>query len=73
MSPLPVMSGSAVIKALEALGYHVIRVNGSHYRLKHSQRPTLTIPVHNRDMKAGTLRSIIRSAELTVDEFLKLL
>jgi predicted RNA binding protein YcfA (HicA-like mRNA interferase family) len=71
--PLPVVSATEVIKTLEKLGYHIARVNGSHHRMKHPQRPSLTVPVHNRDMSPGTLRSIIRDAQLTVEEFLDLL
>jgi predicted RNA binding protein YcfA (HicA-like mRNA interferase family) len=34
----------------------------------------VTVPVHsNRDLKAGTLRSIIRQAGLTIEEFSRLL
>jgi len=39
---------------------------------KDGQRATLTIPKH-RELKPGTLRSIIRAANMTVDEFLDLL
>ena len=35
---------------------------------------TVTVPVHSsRDLKPGTLRSIIRQAGLTVEEFTQLL
>jgi predicted RNA binding protein YcfA (HicA-like mRNA interferase family) len=39
---------------------------------KDGQRAILSIPQH-REVKPGTLRGIIRAAEMTVDEFLKLL
>jgi mRNA interferase HicA len=70
---LPVVPGSAVIKALEKLGYEVVRTSGSHHRLKHPERSALSIPVHNRDMKPGTLRAVVRQAGLTVEEFISLL
>ena len=35
---------------------------------------TVTVPVHaGRDLKPGTLRSIIRQTSLTVEEFVELL
>lgn len=74
MPPLPTVSGLAVIKALERLGYNLVRVTGSHHRLKHAQRPPISVQVHsNRDLPPGTLRSVIRTAGLTVEEFLELL
>jgi predicted RNA binding protein YcfA (HicA-like mRNA interferase family) len=46
---------------------------GSHVMLtKDGQRATLSIPQH-RELKPGTLRAIIRAANMTVDEFLALL
>jgi predicted RNA binding protein YcfA (HicA-like mRNA interferase family) len=39
---------------------------------KDGKRATLSIPQH-REVKPGTLRGIIRAAEMTVDEFLALL
>jgi predicted RNA binding protein YcfA (HicA-like mRNA interferase family) len=46
---------------------------GSHVILtKAGQRATLSIPQH-KEIKPGTLRGIIRAANMTVDEFLELL
>jgi hypothetical protein len=39
---------------------------------KPSQRANLSIPQH-KELSVGTLRSLIRSAGITVDNFLKLL
>jgi predicted RNA binding protein YcfA (HicA-like mRNA interferase family) len=54
----------------------VNRVVGSHHVLTHPADPsrTVTVPFHGaRSLKSGTLRSIIRQARLTVDEFRELL
>jgi predicted RNA binding protein YcfA (HicA-like mRNA interferase family) len=61
-----------VVRALERLGFQIDHVTGSHYRLKHRQdsRRTTVVPRHSRDIKRGVLRSIIRQAGLTVQEFL---
>jgi len=75
MSELPVISGRETIKALSKLGYEVVRVKGSHHVLKHPQRDQpICVQVHaQQDLPPGTLRSIIRTAGLTVDEFNSLL
>ena len=72
MTKLPVVSGKDVLKALMKLGYYVRDQRGSHIHLRHPYRKPLTIPFHTTIAK-GTLRAIIREAELTVKEFIKLL
>ena len=69
---LPALSFREVVRALERLGFRVDHATGSHYRLKHAQDPrrTTVVPRHSRDIKRGVLRSIIRQAGLTVEEFL---
>ncbi len=68
MSGLPVVSGAQLIRALERLGWDVVRQRGSHVRLRHPERRTfLVVPLH-RELKRGTLRGILRDADLTVDE-----
>ena len=72
---LPVISGKDVVKALNKVGYEVVRQKGSHLRLKalyESGRKPITVPLHN-PVKRGLLRQIIKDANLSVQEFLKLL
>jgi len=69
---LPVVNGKEVIRALTRAGFVVERIVGSHHVLTHSAHVTrtVTVPVHgSRDLKPGTLRSIIRQAGFTVEEF----
>lgn len=75
MTRLPALGARKVIRALERGGFHVARVKGSHYLLKHSTdaRLRVTVPFHRGDLDARTLRSIVDRAGLTVEEFLKLL
>ena len=70
MGELPVVSGRDVVKALAALGYAVDRQRGSHIVLRQSAAPhrRAVVPDH-REVAKGTLRSILREAGLTVDEF----
>ncbi len=73
---LPVVSGKRIIQALTKAGFIVNRIVGSHHVLVYPGDPTrtVTVPVHAaRDLKPGTLRSIIRQAGLTVEEFVELL
>ena len=75
MSKLPAaISGKEVVKALNKLGYDVDHQIGSHIILRMNKYPyrRLTIPNHKTIAK-GTLRSIIRQAGLTRDEFLDLI
>ncbi|MDP2767167.1 MAG: type II toxin-antitoxin system HicA family toxin [Candidatus Methanoperedens sp.] len=72
---LPVISGKEAIKALERAGFVAVRQRGSHIRLKKVTSETvikITVPLHDT-LDRGTLKSIIRSAGLTVEEFIDLL
>ena len=71
MSELPQVSGKDAIKAFGKLGFHIVRQRGSHAILKKDGFPILlSVPLHD-ELKKGTLRSLIRDAGLTVDEFCK--
>jgi len=69
MPALPVLSGRKVVRAFEGLGWQVVRQRGSHIVLvKDGEIATLSIPDH-KEVAKGTLRSLIRTAGITVDEF----
>lgn len=68
---LPVISGSECVRALLALGYVVIRQRGSHVRLSCEGRSPVTVPLH-AELARGTLRSILRTVEISVEEFVAL-
>ena len=74
MSRLPVVSGREAVRAFERIGYVVDRQRGSHIQLRHPGPPNrrLTVPDH-KELARGLLRSLIRDAGLTVDEFVALL
>jgi len=74
VSKLPVVSAREVVKAFESLGYEIDHQTGSHVILRQSAEPhrRLTVPNH-AELAKGTLRSLIREAGLTVDEFCDLL
>jgi predicted RNA binding protein YcfA (HicA-like mRNA interferase family) len=69
MPSLPVVSGREVVKALEGLGWTVVRQSSSHIIMTHPDRTvTLSVPDH-KEVAKGTLRGLIRTAGLTVAEF----
>ena len=73
---LPVVDGRRVVRALTRAGFVIDRVVGSHHVMVLPGDPTrtVTVPVHSgRDLKPGTLRSIIRQAGFGVEEFNALL
>lgn len=74
MAKLPALRASTVIRALEKVGFQVVRQRGSHVRMKHEDGRVVTIPVHaGKDIGRGLLRKILRDAELTPEEFIALL
>lgn len=70
MAQLPRLSGREVVKVFEALGWSHARQSGSHMILVRENHPaTLSVPNH-KEVAKGTLRSLIRLAGVTVDEFI---
>lgn len=74
MSRLPALKAREVVRVLERAGWQIDHVTGSHYIMRHPERPgRVVVPYHgNRDLKRGTLASIIRQAGMTEEEFLTL-
>jgi predicted RNA binding protein YcfA (HicA-like mRNA interferase family) len=73
MSSLPRVSGAECVKALIKIGFTVKRQHGSHIILRRdSPFSQLVVPNH-KELDRGTLRSIIRQASISVDEFNQLL
>jgi predicted RNA binding protein YcfA (HicA-like mRNA interferase family) len=73
MGRLGNISGKEAAKAFERAGWEPIGQVGSHLVLvKEGVRANLSVPQH-RELSTGTLRALIRSAGLTVEEFLDLL
>lgn len=72
MRKIPVISGETAIKALSKIGYEFARQRGSHVRLRHPKRAPATIPAKG-ELSVKTIKSIIKQAGLTLEEFLALL
>ncbi|MDX2226752.1 MAG: type II toxin-antitoxin system HicA family toxin [Verrucomicrobiae bacterium] len=73
MPSLPILSGREVVRAFERDGWQMVRQRGSHMILvKEGHIATLSVPDH-REVAKGTLRTIIRSSGLSIEQFLSLL
>jgi predicted RNA binding protein YcfA (HicA-like mRNA interferase family) len=73
MGRLNNISGKEAVKAFQRAGWQVVGQVGSHVVMsKTGERANLSIPQH-KELSVGTLRALIRSAGLSVDEFLELL
>jgi len=71
---LPVIKPQQLIRVLEKKGCVFKRQTGSHriFYCSYNQK-IITIPIHNRDIKKGLLRSIIKELNLSIEEFIRLL
>jgi len=73
MSRLPALSAREIVKAFGKAGFRFERQTGSHIILYNPARhQTLSVPNHD-PVGRGTLRSLIRLAGLSPEEFLGLL
>ncbi len=68
MSKLPRIAGKDAIKVFETLGFRIVRQKGSHVVLRRGDVGCV-LPLH-KELAVGTLRSAIKQAGLTVEEFL---
>ncbi|MGB6668854.1 MAG: type II toxin-antitoxin system HicA family toxin [Candidatus Acidiferrum sp.] len=73
MARLANISGKEAVKAFSRAGWQVVGQVGSHVVLSKSDvRANLSVPQH-KELAAGTLRALIRAAEMIVERFLELL
>lgn len=73
MPKLTALKPKDVLKKLKKFGFIADHVTGSHYILYKDGHPNpVSVPMHNRDLKTGTLTGIIKQSGLTPEEFLKL-
>ena len=73
MIKLPRVSGRDCVSALEKAGFVQKRQHGSHIILRRDDPfAQLVVPDH-KELDRGTLRAIIRQANLTIEQFNALL
>ena len=73
MSKLPVAKPREVIKKLQKAGFVIDHVSGSHYVLYNEDKTFLvTVPYHTKPLKRKTFASILKQANLSVGDYIKL-
>ncbi len=73
MSKLPKISGRQCLKALESAGFYVKRQRGSHIILRRDDPFAQLVVPNHKELDRGTLRAIIRQADMSVEQFISLL
>ena len=72
---LPRVDCQELIRALEKAGFERKRQKGSHLHLwRAADKKRVTVPVHKgKTVPTGTLRSILRDADISIEAFRELL
>ena len=65
------ISGKKLCKIVEKKGWILKKITGSHHIYeKTNENKIISIPVHrNQELKLGTLKSIMKIAQLSEDDF----
>jgi predicted RNA binding protein YcfA (HicA-like mRNA interferase family) len=59
------MKSAEVVKLIQADGWQLVRITGSHHHFRHAVKPGLvTVPHPKKDLPPGTLNSILKQAGL---------
>ena len=71
---LPRVTASQVVKVIEKHGFSLVRQSGSHKIYKNTEGKRVTVPYHaGKILHPKVLKSILRDAGLTIEEFKKIL
>lgn len=74
MAKLPRLTARQIIAVLERIGFSLTRQSGSHMIYKNASGRRVTVPFHgSRILHPKVLQSILRDAELNVDDLTKFL
>jgi predicted RNA binding protein YcfA (HicA-like mRNA interferase family) len=73
VSKLPNISGRDCVKALQKIGFYKKRQEGSHIIMRRDNPFAQVVVPNHQEIAKGTLRTIIRDVNLSVDEFISLL
>jgi len=70
---MPSITPKNILKFLKGKGFYISRQSGSHMILHHSSdnAKRVTLPIHNKDLKPGTLSSILKQAGIDKKELFK--
>lgn len=74
MPPLPRVTASQVIRAMQKRGFTLSRQSGSHGIYHNSEGRRITVPQHpGKILHPKLLKAILEDAGLTVEQFVELL
>lgn len=70
---MPAINSKKLLRLLKKQGFYIHHQVGSHIVLKHFKNQTrrVTIPMHNKDLRIGTLSSILKQAGVDKNELFK--
>ncbi|MEI7866665.1 MAG: type II toxin-antitoxin system HicA family toxin [Candidatus Methylumidiphilus sp.] len=71
MPSLPVISASDAVRALQRLGFIVVRQRGSHIILRKGSQGCV-VPNH-REIKTGTLAGLLKQGGVSISDFINAL
>ncbi len=66
------VAGRQLVRVLERLDWRIDRIKGSHHIMRHPNFPrvTISVPLHGRrTLPVGTLLSILKDANISVEQF----
>jgi predicted RNA binding protein YcfA (HicA-like mRNA interferase family) len=62
------------VRALQRVGFDVVRISGSHHFVRHTDGRATSVPVHGtRDVPTGTLVRILKDVRVSGDDLRALL
>ena len=71
MAKLPQLTGAEVVRKLKRMGFVEDHTKGSHVVLRHPDAAMAVVPCHgSKTVKTGTLHGILKSAGVSVEEFI---
>ncbi|MBN1695416.1 type II toxin-antitoxin system HicA family toxin [candidate division WOR-3 bacterium] len=73
MSKLPKISGQECVKALLKMGFYFKRQHGSHIILRKDNPFAQVVVPNHKELDRGTLRAILRQADIGIEDFKKFL
>ncbi len=68
MPKIPRVSGANAIRALERIGFVVVRQRGSHVAMRRDSKGCV-VPNH-KELKSGTLVGVLRQAGVPMEEYI---
>lgn len=72
MSRLPVITPKQLVAALKRMGFYEHHQKGSHLYLRHPDKSArTTVAMHNRDLSPKMLKTILKQAGVSDEEFLE--